>query len=323
MPLAANANATYSVTTIREDLQEAYTKISPTDTPLQAMASRRTATAKYFEWPVITLAATNASNRELEGENAPANDAPTNAVRLGNYCQLSDKIAEVTSSAQAAVAASNTQRMELQVKFKMEELKRDMEVMLCNNVAAVAGAAATATVSAGLPTFLRTNVRRGVGGANGTLSGTTAGFPNAIATDGTLRALTETLFNDVISLCWDAGADPKVVLCGSGNKRKISAAFTGFATRQKTMDDKTLQAAVDVYESDFGTLKIMPSRFVRSRDLFILDPSKVGIAFLQTMKNKPLAETGHSQRRLIWAEYGLQVDTEAAHGIVADIDPAL
>ena len=82
-------------------------------------------------------------------------------------------------------------------------------------------------------------------------------------------------------------------------------------------------AAVDIFVSDFGELQIVPSRFVRSRDVFVLDPSQARVAYLSNTKQKPLARTGHSERRLISAEYGLQVDTEKAHGIIADINPAL
>jgi hypothetical protein len=37
----------------------------------------------------------------------------------------------------------------------------------------------------------------------------------------------------------------------------------------------------------------------------------------------PLARTGHAERRMISCEYGLQVDNQAAHGVVSDINGAL
>lgn len=114
-----------------------------------------------------------------------------------------------------------------------------------------------------------------------------------------------------------------MVLCGSGVKQKISSTFTGSATKFKNVDDKKIVASVDIFVSDFGELQIVPSRFVRSRDVFVLDPSQARMAYLSNTKQKPLARTGHAERRLISAEYGLQVDTEKAHGIIADIDPAL
>lgn len=324
MAVNANANKTFDLTTIREDLQDALTSISPTETPFMSAIGTRDVNNTYFEWPVVDLAAPDSANRVLEGEASPNNDAPTNAKRLGNYVQLSDKVAEVTSTAEAVEGVSNVQRMAKQIAYKLREMKRDMEVMLCGvNVAAVAGAAATARQTASLSAFLRTNVSRGASGASGTLSGTTEGYPNAAATDGTLRALTETILNDVIASCWTEGAEPSLVLCGAGVKRKISSTFTGAATRYKNVEDKKVVAAIDLYVSDFGELQIVPSRWVRSRDVFVLDPSYARVAWLAKTKQEPLAKTGHSERRLLSAQYGLMVDTEKAHGIVADINPAL
>jgi hypothetical protein len=327
MAVNANTNKTYDVSTIREDLQDAYISISPTETPFQASIGRKSVSNTYFEWPVVDLAAP-AANRVVEGEAAPGNDAPTNAVRLGNYTQISDKVVEVSDTNEAVNGAADVQTLAKQVAFKLKELKRDMEVMLLSNVAAVAGDASTARVTAGLPAFLTSNVSRGSGGANGTLSGTTSGFPNAGATDGTVRALTEQMLKDVIAACWNNGAEPSIVLCGSGVKQKISSTFTGSATRYRDISDKKIVASIDVYVSDFGDLQIVPTRFLETRttagrDVFVLDPSYARVAFLQNVKQQPLARTGHAERRMISAEYGLQVDTQKAHGIIADINPAL
>ena len=328
MAVNANTNKTYDVSTIREDLQDAYISISSTETPIQAAIGRKSVSNTYYEWPVVDLAAP-AANRVLEGEAAPGNDAPTNASRLGNYTQISDKVVEVSDTAESVNGAADVQTVAKQVAFKLKELKRDMELMLVSNVAANAGAAGTARVTAGLPAFLTSNVSRGSGGANPTLSGTTAGYPDAAATDGTARALTEAMLKTVIAACWDNGAEPSLVVCGSAVKQKISSTFTGSATKYQDMTEKkTLSAAIDVYVSDFGTLTIVPSRFletrtVAARDVFVIDPNYARVAFLQNVKQRPLARTGHAERRLISVEYGLQVDTQKAHGIIADIDGSL
>jgi hypothetical protein len=336
MGVNSNTNETYDVSTIREDLQDAMISISPTETPFMTAIGRKKATNTYFEWPVIDLAAP-ATNRVIEGEAAPANDVPTNATRLANYTQISDKVVEVSDTAEQVNGAGDAQTIAKQIAYKLKELKRDMEVMLLSNVAASAGSSGGARATAGLAAFLRTNVDRSTGavdGANPTLSGTTDGYPNAAATDGSVRALTEALLKSVIADCWDNGAEPSVVLCGSAVKQKISSTFTGSATKYQDMTDKkSLSAAIDIYVSDFGTLQIVPTRFLQTRtsnsetvagrDVYVLDPNYARVAFLQETKQKPLARTGHSERRLISVEYGLQVDTEKAHGVIADIDGSL
>lgn len=319
MGVTANTNETYDVSTIREDIQDALTSVSPTDTIFMSTIGTRNVDNTYFEWAEVDLAAADGSNRVIEGEAAPGNDAGTNAVRKGNYTQISDKVVEVSSTANQVNGVGDAQTVAEQVAYKLKELKRDMETMLMANVAASAGASGTARQTAGLPAFLTTNANRGTGGADGTTSGSgAAGYPDAAATDGTTRAITETLLKSVIADCWDAGAEPSVVMCGSGAKQTISA-FTGNATRYKEAEDSKLNAAIDVYISDFGELQIVPSRFQRSRDVFVLDPNYASVAYLQTAKQEPLAKTGHSERRLISVEYGLQISSEKAHGIIADI----
>jgi len=322
MAVNANTNETYDVSTIREDLQDALISISPTDTPFMTAAGRRNIDNTFFEWGVVSLAATDGSNRVVEGEASPGNDAPTNAVRQGNYAQISDKVVEVSDTANAVNGAGDAQTLAKQIAYKLKEMKRDMESMLLDNVAGSAGSSGTARQTAGLPAWLRTNADRGATGADPTTSGSgTSGYPDAAATDGTQRELTETLLKSVIASCWDEGAEPSIVMVGSLAKQKIST-FSGNATRFKEAEDSKLNAAIDVYVSDFGELQVVPNRFQRARDVFILDPSYARIGYLKNTTQTELARTGHSERRLISAEYGLQIDNEAAHGVIADIDPS-
>ena len=328
MAVTANTNETYDVTTIREDLSEAMASITPTETILMSTIGSRNVDNTYFEWSEVDLAATGA-NRQIEGDVGLSNTAPTNAVRKGGYTQISAKVVEVSSTNQAVNGVANAQTVAKQVAYKLSELKRDMEAMMLANVAASAGASGTARQTAGLPAYLTTNVSRGGSGANGTTSGTgEAGFVNAAATDGTLRALTEALLKNVIKGCLEQGATPKVVMCGAAQKQKIST-FTGNATRYKEAEDSKLNAAIDVYISDFGELQIVPNRHMRVRtvssvdytpDVLVLDPSYAEVAYLQTAKQEALAKTGLSERRLISCEYGLQVTSQKAHGIVADVN---
>jgi hypothetical protein len=317
MAVNANTNQTYNVSTIREDLSDALASISPTETIFMSSIGTRNVDNTYFEWSEVDLAAA-ADNRAVEGD-AATNSAPTNAVRKGNYTQISTKTVEVSSTNQAVNGVADAQTVAKQVAYKLSEMKRDMEKMLLDNVAASAGSASTARQTAGLPAFLTTNTARGTGGADGTTSGSgSAGYPNAAATDGTQRAITEALLKGVIADCWDEGAEPSVVLCGSAQKQTIST-FTGNATRYKEAEDSKLNAAIDVYISDFGELQIVPARHIRSRDVFVLDPNYAAVAYLQTAKQEPLAKNGLSERRLISAEYGLQVTSEKAHGVIADV----
>lgn len=328
MTAETNTSQTYNVPTIREDLAQAYAMVSPEETPFISSIGTTTATNTLHEWSEVTLATQDSSNRVIEGEDSPSTDAPNNPVRLGTHTQISDKKVVVSETAQAVNgAADNIQRMGGQIMIQLKQLKIDMEGMLLDNVADSAGTTSTARQTAGLPAWLRTNTNFGTGGADPTISN---GLVNAAATSAitaNLRLFAEADFNAVMQSCWDNGGKPSLIMCNSNNKRRISAAFTGNSTRYKDAIDARLVQTIDFYSSDFGELTVVPNRFQRTLNpggtndsyyVALLDPKFASVAYLQTMKQKPLAETGHAQRRLIWCEYALQIDSEKAHGIIRD-----
>lgn len=323
MAVDAETIETYDNTVIREDLEQQYTMISPEETPFQtAIGVGPAATSTYHEWTVVELATPSTSNRVIEGDDAPGEDTGTLGKRFGNYTQISDKIVSVSNTAEAVdAAAENVQRLAAQVAIKLKEMKRDMEAMLLQNIAASAGSSGTARQAAGLPAWLRTNIVLGATGAAPTLSGTTAGYPNAVLTPGTAVALTEVRLNNVIQLCWNEGATPSIIMVNANNKRVISQVFTGNATRYKDAIDKRLTAAIDVYDSDFGELSVVPNRFQQTTasnnySVYVLDPEYASLSFLETPRQTELAQTGHAKRRMVHCEYTLKVSNEKAHGAV-------
>lgn len=328
MAVDTETGITYGDPVIREDLQEAYIMISPEECPFQTAIGRKDVSNVLFEWPVVELAAPDGTNRELEGNDGLTPDAVTRPMRMQNYTQISTKMVSVSTTEQAVdAAAENIQRLAKQITIKLKELKRDTELMLTQNVAANPGDAATARVTAGLNAWLRTNTNRGADGTDPTLSGTTSGYPNAAAGAAAAPvALSEDDFNDIITDIWNEGGDPTIALVTANNKRVISSTFTGASTRYKDAIDKRLVAAIDIYTSDFGELQVVPTRFMEPTDgdggtnfpVFILDPNYARLAVLEGARQKPIAETGLSVKRMVWQELGLQVDNEKAHGVLAD-----
>jgi hypothetical protein len=317
MAVPTNTAQVYQSTVIKEDLSSIAELIAPTEVPFTSAIGKGTVSRTFSEWVTVDLAAASDTNAEVEGNDVSA-DANNEGVRLANYSQLSDKVAQISSSREQADEAGDLNKMSVQIAYKIKELKRDIEKQILSNKVASAGSASTARVSASFPSFLQTNVSRGTSGVNPVLSGTTSGYPTTAAVDGTTRALTETIYKTVHALVWNSGSDPSLVFVGSANKQLISA-WTGNATTFREMDSRKIVAAVDIYVGDFGEVQIIPSRLMRSRELLIVDPSKVEIAYYQKMKQEPLAKTGHSEKRMVFCEYMLKVTNERAHGIVADL----
>lgn len=288
MAVLAKTFETYNNSLIFEDLQNAYSMLSPTELPFQQAVGKGTCDATNKEWPIVELNAVDPNNRVIEGEDAPATDDATNGMRRGNFTQISDKKV-ITSQTSEVVdaAADNLQKIAKQVTFKLKELKRDKEIMFLANVPALPGASGTARQMAGFPAFLRTNTSFGATGADPTLSGISEGYPDVAATSGTVRAFSEDIFNDIIQECWENGGDPTLVLVNANNKRIVSETFVGNATRYKDTIDQKVINSIDFYESDFGTLTIVPTRFMLPADgvagthymVLLIDPEFVEILY--------------------------------------------
>lgn len=312
--------STYKYNIIREDLEDYVYKISPLETPImQAIGRKGKFENTYHEWPIVELAAANGDNAHIEGDDA-VNDNPTLGLRRGNYAQLLNKTAQVSSTNEAVRGAGGIQRMAKQIMYKTQEAKRDMEARIGGSDIkfAVPGSDSVARQTASIAAFLQTNIDRGPTGVNGALSGGTNGYPSTAATPGTGRPLTETLLKKVIQLAWTQGGNPKFAFC-SGTQKTVISTFTGNATRFKKAEDRKLIAAIDVYESDFGQLQIVPDRFQDITRVLVIDPQYCEIGWLQGMSNTPLAKNGNSTRRLVAAEWGVIVGNEKASGQVCDL----
>ena len=304
--------SSYDAVGQREDLSDIIYSIAPTDTPFMSGIAKEQASAVLHEWQTDSLAAATANNAQIEGDEISFS-APSATTRLGNRTQISRKSVIVSGTLDTVSKAGRNNELAYQISKASKELKRDMETILTANQAPVTGDDSNARKLAGLESWLKTNTNKGGGsGADPTTSGTNA------RTDGNQRAFTEAQLKDVIKSCWDEGGDPSMVMLGSFNKQKLSG-FTGGSTRFDPAENKRLVASVDVYESDFGALQVMPNRFSRSRSAYVIQPDMFSVAFLRDFQLMDLAKTGDATKQALLAEYTLVSKNEKASGGIFDL----
>lgn len=311
MAQPTNTFSTYDAVGNREDLSDMIYMISPTDTPVLSAMPKVKATATYHEWQTDTLAAASGSNAVIEGDDA-VTDASTATTRLGNYTQISDKVARVTRTQEVVKKAGRSSEMARQVMKKSAELKLDVETRILGNFARVAGNDTTAREAAGIQSYITTNSDFGSGGADPTGNGTDT------RTNGTQRAFTETMLKTVLRSCWESGGNPDTVVVGGFNKDALGA-FSGGATRTITSGEKKIISAVDVYVGNFGDVVVMPSRNIPTRTALVLQMDMWAFATLRDFQEQDLAVTGDSVRKQIMVEYTLEARNEASSGIIADL----
>ena len=288
------------------------------ETPYMSNIGRENVSNSLFEYQTDTLAAA-AANAQLEGDDVGTFDAVTATVRLQNYAQISRKTIILSATEEVVNKAGRRSELAYQIAKRGSELKRDQEFIMLQNTGAVAGDSTTARKTGSLTAFLKTNIDFDT--TNGA-SPTYTTLPSTARTDGTARTFTETILKNVIQKVWTAGGTPKILMVGPVNKQRVSG-FSGIASSRFNIDGgarpATIIGAADVYVSDFGNVQVVPNRFQRERDAFVLDPDYAKMVVLRPYQQIELAKTGDADKRMLLVEFGLKVLAENAHGLAADL----
>jgi hypothetical protein len=296
---------------LRENLEDVIYNLSPTDTPFTSNVGRGTADAVYYEWQTAKLAAPNLANAQFQGDDISSFTPAAVTTRLGNRTQILRKEVIISGTLEAVSKAGRRSELAYNMMLRMKEFKIDMESILLNNQAKLVGNTTTAPLMAGVPAWIFTNTNAAA--ANPTGDGTNA------RTDGTARAFTEVMLQDVLQKIWtNCNEEPDVLMVGGANKTKASA-FTGNATKMVDVATRKLTSTVDVYVGDFSSVAIIANRWQRARDAFVLNWNYWSVNWLRPVKQQPLAQTGDAEKRLIVGEMTLEAKNEASSGIIADL----
>ena len=287
---------TYDTEGKREDLQDAIYDISPTTTPFMSTIGRTKAKATYHEWQTDNLADVDPTNAQLEGADAVA-PALATTEKVGNRTQISDKVVQVSTTDDVVDKAGRTTETAYQLAKASSELKRDMESILLSDQAGGAGGTGTARTLKAIQQWLTTNVVDAAG------------------------AFTEDQLNEAVLEAYTQGGEPSMLLVSPKNKQAVSK-FAGIAEQRfqaPSNKPTTIVATADIYMSDFGTLSVVPDRFLDDSAALVLDPSMASVAYLRPFKKTKLAKTGDSEKYMMNVEYTLVVKNEAAHAMINGI----
>ena len=319
---------------IREDVMNKIWDISKIPLPFTDMIGTETCKNEYKEWTLDTLAAVDTTNAIVDGADASGNNTVI-GTRVGNHCQISDKVVRVSDRAQSSDVIGRKKELSYQLMRRQQELKRDIEAIALLNQASVADDGnSTAGKAGGLPSWLETTAYHGAGGSDGGFN-TSDGLTD-VRTAGTKRALTEELVRDTVESVYNEGGDPTVAMSVPTVIRAFSEYLFTSSARVATLtsdqgksgEQATALGSVNVFVTDFGTLKLVPNRLQQLysttvADMFILDPEYLALGYLHGVKVKELSRTGTADNRQMTCDWTLIVNTEKAHGMIGDIDTAL
>lgn len=282
---------TYDDAARRESLLGIITNISPTETRLYTSLQRSTAGNTLHEWPEDTLNSA-ADNAAVEGATAGAG-GQTNPTRAVNVTQIVKKVYDVSDTERAVDSAGFADRKAYEMGKAMKEWKNDAEFAL-----------------------MRGSLASGTGSAARRMKG----VKNWISTNATSQSgvsLSEDILNSYFQLVYESGGEVDEVFVPATLKRRISG-FTGGATKNIDAEDQRLVNSVDVYESDFGVVRVNLHRHVTvsgdtNNDIVGVQSDKWAVAHLREPKNVDLAKDGDNSKGMIIGEFTLECRAEAAN----------
>ena len=320
MPKVTNAFTTYNAQANREDLSNAIYNIDPFDTPVMSAIRRRNVKNRIFDWQTEFLPLVNLGNAQLEGF-ALANSPSQPTIRRNNCTQISERDATVSGSQEESDAAGKGSEMAHQMALAAKVLKSDMESILCSRQQRNDGndTGPTARTTEAFSHWLGRAVDKNSNVAAAVAPGTViTGLPVA-ATDafaapaaGSQVTITEAMLGDAMQQAYQNGGSPTMWIVPPGPKRTIST-FTGRSTTQVLVGKTEVVSTIDVIATDFGRIKVAPSRWLAVDVGLLIDPDYAAVAFFRAFRQFLMARVGDAETRMIVCEWGVEMRNPLAH----------
>jgi len=316
MSIFTGTASTFDLKGIREDLTNVIWNVSPMDTPFTTRAQRAKATSTKHEWQTDALASASTSNAQIQGDDIASTTAVVATTRLGNNTQISRKTVTIAGTIEAVIKAGRGSGLSYQIAKLGKELRRDIEAILTGaNQATVVASSGTAPKTADALSWIKTNTDKDAGGSDPSAADGTGTRTDSSTT----RSFTQTqLFGVLKGIFTNSGDAPEMVMLPPAMKQTAST-FTGNNTRMADTQDKRLVSAIDYLVYDFGTVQMVPNRFMRSRDVLVINTDLWAVAWLRPMRVEELAKTGDATKKMIIAEYALESRNEKGSGGVFDL----
>ena len=348
----AQASNTYDLHDLkgdREDLSDVIYNLYPTEAVMQSNFGLDMSDTRYTEWQTDRLA-DPANNAHVDGDEFSGFAVdPTSTKRFGTYHQISGKGYNVTRRAIIADKAGRSDEMAYQVVKGLREVRNDVEMASGMRKVAVPGSSSTASQTAGAPVWFRDSFNYFAGGSSSapTLSGTTDGYPNATGNPGSARGFQESQFRTATRNVYDnANEMPNMLVLPPRVKQSFSEfLFTSssarIASQRQDHGDNpgmgaTVLGAVDLYTDDFGTIALVPSRFVpegdgsdyddttdfteHSCELMLMNPDYWEFSHFSPFHVSDIGKAGDSERRLVLVDWALKCKDPTSSAVITGIN---
>lgn len=303
----------------REDLADIISMIDAKETPLYSMAPKGAApTNTYVEWqvdqytdPVITGVIDGDDVTSFDNESA-------NRVRMHGRVQKfrqSFGVSDFAENVSDVAGVGKKGEMNRAAAKAIVQLKRSIEARFCSDQDSQTDTGAVPYQTRGLGLWISNSAQTDipVDSRYLTPSGSISNTASASIVDATLQQVFASIYlqtgqiKDLVCLC---GAKFKMTITqlsmyqsGISSTVGINRLFT------QAGDDKKITATVDVYQGDFGAVRLVPTPWnafdsgknsvTSQMRAYVLDFSDVEIAFNRLPRIMPLEDRGGGPRSFV------------------------
>lgn len=325
----------------REELADLIALVDAKDTPFSSMAKKGSKPGNtLFRWQADRLP-TPVTTGTIDGtdvtsyENYVKDGATTYRAELSNYIQIFRRSVRVSPLTQdISTVAGVRDELANNVAKGIQAIKRDMEATFCGTQGAILDTGSVAYRTRGLDKWLQPTATVDTVLPYNTAFATPAANRNTTATTATL---TETHVQDVLTGIYTQTGQYRDfdLLCGSALKRAFTnlayttsqgtgtAPMTAIRTLNRESDSQSYISSVDVFEGDFGKLRLHPSHFLqvasgvgKTTCGYVIPFDQVEIRYGGNVAGvTALPNAGGGEARMIEAVAGLCVYNPLAFGV--------
>lgn len=293
---------TFDLVGKKEDVADYISMITPTDTPFLSSIGTKSVHNTLYQWQEDQLRAV-AKNAKLEGADAVDSDRDQPTMRT-NGTQILEETFKVSGTADAVKTYGRDKITARETMKTGKLLKMDLEHSLVGTGQTyVVAAAGTAGEFAGVQAQIAAGVTTTVDGG--------AGAP---------RALTEDDIVNTHEKLYNAGSDATILMVKPSDTKIISAfSQASGRTHEVSNGEKKLTKVINIYESPFGTVRVVKNRRIKAGDALMYDPKNWKLAVLRNWFREKLAKTGDADRWQVVGEFGLEHGNQSASALITNL----
>ena len=324
----------------REDLADLIALVDAKDTPFTSMAKKGSKPGNtLFRWQADSLP-TPKTTGTVDGTDVTSYDnyvkdgGVTYRAELSNYLQIFRRAVRVSPLTQdIATIAGVRDELANNVAKGIQAIKRDMEATMCSNNGAQADNGTNAYLTRGLNKWLQPIATKDA----------TLPVPDTFCTPTANRstvgtaALTETVVQNILTGIYSQTGQYRDydALVGTALKRAFTnlaftstqgsgtAPMTAIRTLNRESDASSYISSVDVFEGDFGKLRLHPSHYLNATSGvgstfagYVIPFDQVEIRYGGNVAGvTALTNNGGGEARMIEAVAGLCVYNPLAFGV--------